>query len=562
MTDRPRLQPRRPRPTRSSRATGIVKRWGIHRRRSSGATFAVGRGRHRPARRERRRQDHPARHDARPAPPRRGSPRVLGPRPGPTAGPAVRARVGYSPEHHTLPPDAQRPRPRAPHRRDPRPAPPRGHRPGQRRALAGRARRGALPPDRHDVDRPAPAGEAGPGHRPRPRARPARRADRRPRPGAARRHAGAHPPHRHRVRHRRAAVVAPARGGRAGLRRRGDPRRRRWSPPPARSPSCAAPARACVLELDADPAQHARVVDVLRAAGAEVRDDGSRLARRPGATTCSTSCATRWSTQEPASAACSRARCRSRTCSSASTCQPTPMTAEPCPHELGSPADDRVGPAGQPVTGLVTGRRPDPRPRLPPLRGRTPRRRRIRPQPGRPHDPAGPRAAPHGLGQGPAGPRGGHRLRPGHRVRRHRRRSVRHTSASPTTDLPTYGEYYGFIVSAIIVFVAFVAPEVLCTDRRTGMLGLYLASPLTRDTYLLAKAIAVAVVLATVVPRAAAAHARRVRAAEPRARRLRRPAAHARPDPGRRRVHHRVLHRRCRSPSPASPTARPSRPRP
>ena len=41
---------------------------------------------------------------------------------------------------------------------------------------------------------------------------------------------------------------------------------------------------------------------------------------------------------------------------------------------------------------------------------------------------------------------------------------------------------------AVLVFVAFVAPEVLCPDRRTGMLGLYLASPLTRDTYLVGKA--------------------------------------------------------------------------
>ncbi len=67
-----------------------------------------------------------------------------------------------------------------------------------------------------------------------------------------------------------------------------------------------------------------------------------------------------------------------------------------------------------------------------------------------------------------------------------------------TADLPTYGDYYGFIVSAIVVFVAFVAPEVLCTDRRTGMLGIYLSSPLTRDTYLLSKAIAIASALATV----------------------------------------------------------------
>lgn len=64
--------------------------------------------------------------------------------------------------------------------------------------------------------------------------------------------------------------------------------------------------------------------------------------------------------------------------------------------------------------------------------------------------------------------------------------------------LPTYGEYYSFIIAAIMVFVALVAPEVLCTDRRSGMLGVYLSSPLDRDTYLVAKALAIAGVLSTV----------------------------------------------------------------
>ena len=61
--------------------------------------------------------------------------------------------------------------------------------------------------------------------------------------------------------------------------------------------------------------------------------------------------------------------------------------------------------------------------------------------------------------------------------------------------IPEYSEYYGFIISAIVLFVAFVAPEALCPDRRSRVLSLYLASPLTRMTYLLAKASAVAIVI-------------------------------------------------------------------
>lgn len=64
---------------------------------------------------------------------------------------------------------------------------------------------------------------------------------------------------------------------------------------------------------------------------------------------------------------------------------------------------------------------------------------------------------------------------------------------------PEYWEFFGFSFTAALLFTALVSPEAIVRDRRDGLYSLYLSTPLTRPTYLLAKVIAVLSTLSIIV---------------------------------------------------------------
>ena len=57
-------------------------------------------------------------------------------------------------------------------------------------------------------------------------------------------------------------------------------------------------------------------------------------------------------------------------------------------------------------------------------------------------------------------------------------------SANPTdTDIPGPDRYYQIISTLLIIFSAITAPELLCPDRRDGVISLYLVRPLSTTDY-------------------------------------------------------------------------------
>ena len=56
-----------------------------------------------------------------------------------------------------------------------------------------------------------------------------------------------------------------------------------------------------------------------------------------------------------------------------------------------------------------------------------------------------------------------------------------------TGALPGHADYYEVVSIVLIIFAALIAPELLCPDRRNGVISLYLVRPLTTTDYVFAR---------------------------------------------------------------------------
>ena len=54
-------------------------------------------------------------------------------------------------------------------------------------------------------------------------------------------------------------------------------------------------------------------------------------------------------------------------------------------------------------------------------------------------------------------------------------------------DLPDHADYYQVVSIILFIFAAIIAPELLCSDRRNGVISLYLVRPLTITDYVIGR---------------------------------------------------------------------------
>jgi ABC-type transport system involved in multi-copper enzyme maturation permease subunit len=69
--------------------------------------------------------------------------------------------------------------------------------------------------------------------------------------------------------------------------------------------------------------------------------------------------------------------------------------------------------------------------------------------------------------------------------------------AAQEANIPSHSDYYGIASIILFVFASVVAPELLCPDRRNGVINLYLVRPVTGSDYIASRwAAFLAVILA------------------------------------------------------------------
>ena len=54
-------------------------------------------------------------------------------------------------------------------------------------------------------------------------------------------------------------------------------------------------------------------------------------------------------------------------------------------------------------------------------------------------------------------------------------------------DLPGAGDYYSIVWVILMLFAAIIAPDLLCPDRRDGVINLYLVRPLSAEDYVISR---------------------------------------------------------------------------
>jgi ABC-2 type transport system permease protein len=66
-------------------------------------------------------------------------------------------------------------------------------------------------------------------------------------------------------------------------------------------------------------------------------------------------------------------------------------------------------------------------------------------------------------------------------------------------ELPTHSDYYELISIILFLFAAIIGPELLCPDRRNGVISLYLVRPMTPTDYVAARWLALFTVIIALV---------------------------------------------------------------